>query len=76
MGVTAATALLAAADWDEWLDPTHSDLDALQGLLVPAPNDVLVMHAVSTAVNNVRNTGPELMLPAVAARSSQLGLGL
>ena len=68
--------LLAAGDWDEWLDPTNNDLAALQSMLVPAPNDELVMHAVSTAVNNVRNTGPELMLPALAAESAQLGLSL
>ena len=68
--------VLAAGDWDEWLDPTNGDLAALQSLLVPAPNDVLVMHAVSTAVNNVRNTGPELMRPASAAGSAQLGLSL
>ena len=68
--------LLSPEDWDEWLDPTNNDLAALQHLLVPAPNDVLVMHAVSTAVNNVRNTGPELMLPAPAGESAELGLGL
>jgi putative SOS response-associated peptidase YedK len=69
--------LLAHEDWEEWLDPTNNDLDALQHLLVPAANDLLVMHAVSTAVNNVRNKGPELMLPVVAgAGSAELGLGL
>lgn len=50
--------------WDEWLDPANRDIAALQHLLVPAGNDVLIMHAVSTAVNNVRNKGPELVAPA------------
>ncbi len=68
--------LLSPDEWEEWLDPTNNDLDALQHLLVPAPNDVLVMHAVSTAVNNVRNTGPELVRPAAATESAELGLGL
>jgi len=68
--------LLSPEDWEEWLDPTNNDLAALQHLLVPAPNEVLVMHAVSTAVNNVRNTGPQLMLPVVAGESAELGLGL
>ena len=68
--------LLSPEDWEEWLDPTNNDLDALQQLLVPAPNDVLVMHAVSTAVNNVRNTGPQLTLPVLAGESAELGLGL
>lgn len=56
--------ILPREHWDEWLDPTNRDVHALQHLLVPAANDVLTMHAVSTAVNNVRNKGPELVLPA------------
>ncbi len=68
--------LLSPEDWAEWLDPTNNDLDSIQHLLVPAANDVLVMHAVSTAVNNVRNAGPELMEPAPPAESAELGLGL
>ena len=63
--------LLPHDAWDEWLDPTNQDMAALQHLLVPAPNDVLTMHAVSTAVNNVRNKGPELMAPVASG-----GLGL
>ena len=55
--------LLAQADWAEWLDNSHQDLAALQRLLVPAPEGVLTMHAVSTAVNAVRNKGPELVEP-------------
>lgn len=68
--------LLSPGDWEEWLDPTNSDLAALQHLLVPAANDVLAMHAVSTAVNNVRNTGAELMQPAATGNSADVGLGL
>jgi putative SOS response-associated peptidase YedK len=30
-------------------------------LLVPASNDVLTMHPVSSDVNNVRNKGPQLI---------------
>jgi putative SOS response-associated peptidase YedK len=30
-------------------------------LLRPAPNDILAMHRVSTAVNSVRNKGVELI---------------
>ncbi len=53
--------ILPANRWQEWLDPTNGDTDALQRLLVPAANDVLTMHAVSTDVNNARNTGPQLI---------------
>lgn len=56
--------ILPADRWAEWLDPANSDVHALRELLVPAANDVLTMHAVSTAVNNVRNKGPELIAPA------------
>jgi putative SOS response-associated peptidase YedK len=37
-----------------WLDPL-SDAAALQAFLVPAPDDTLTAHPVSTRVNNVRN---------------------
>ena len=47
--------------WHAWLDPDQHDLEALQRLLVPAPDDLLEMHPVSTAVNSVRNKGAELI---------------
>jgi putative SOS response-associated peptidase YedK len=56
--------MLAPDVWEAWLDPDNHDLGALQGLLVPAPADVLVLRPVSTAVNTVTNDGPELIEPA------------
>lgn len=56
--------ILPPTVWDEWLDPGTTDVTALQRLLVPAPDDLLTMHPVSTAVNNVRNKGPELVAVA------------
>ncbi|HXC52899.1 MAG TPA: SOS response-associated peptidase [Candidatus Limnocylindrales bacterium] len=38
-----------------WLDPELTDSAALTDLLVPAPDDTLRSHPVSTAVNAVRN---------------------
>ena len=55
--------LLAHDRWDEWLDPANQDVAELASLLVPAPDDLLVMHPVSTEVNSVRNKGPELIEP-------------
>jgi len=55
--------LLPRSRWAEWLDPANDDLVSLGGLLVPAPDDVLTMHPVSTEVNNVRNRGAELRDP-------------
>lgn len=56
--------ILADDTWERWLDPTFTDLDALQAMLAPAPEELLTMHPVSTAVNNVRNNGRELTDPA------------
>jgi putative SOS response-associated peptidase YedK len=49
--------------WEAWLDPENQDVDALTAFLVPAPNELLTMHPVSTSVNNVRNNGIELLDP-------------
>lgn len=54
---------IPASDWDAWLDP-GSDTTMLRRLLVPAPDELLSLHPVTTAVNNVRNRGPELLEPA------------
>lgn len=55
--------VLPPSAWDTWLDPEVDDLELLTGLLVPAPAELFVAHPVSTAVNNVRNRGPELVEP-------------
>ena len=57
-------AFLAERDWAEWLDPANHETDSLAHLLVPAPDDLLVMRAVRTLVNSVRNKGAELIEPA------------
>ena len=46
-----------------WLDPTNHDPEQLKGLLVPAAPGRLEAYPVSTAVNSVRNNGPELVAP-------------
>ncbi|MEN9644105.1 MAG: hypothetical protein RL238_774 [Actinomycetota bacterium] len=55
--------ILPQSAWAAWLDPTNADIAELTSLLVPASDDILTMHAVSTAVNNVRNKGAELIDP-------------
>jgi putative SOS response-associated peptidase YedK len=49
--------------WGAWLDPTKKDKDELLSLLVPAAPGLLEAYPVSTAVNSVRNNGPELLDP-------------
>jgi putative SOS response-associated peptidase YedK len=58
--------LLAPPAWDYWLggsdDPSgDDDLDALAQLFVPAPDDLLQLRPVTTAVNRVANNGPQLL---------------
>lgn len=53
--------ILPKAMWDIWLDPTNHNTEMLSGLLVPARDDLLTSHEVSTDVNNVRNKGIELI---------------
>lgn len=49
--------------YDAWLDPSPHATDELLGLLVPAAPGRLATWPVSTEVNNVRNNGPELIVP-------------
>jgi putative SOS response-associated peptidase YedK len=55
--------ILAPADRDLWLAPAPADTGELMGLLRPAPDDVLELFPVSRRVNDVRNEGPELVVP-------------
>lgn len=57
--------VLAPDTWDAWLDPTNHDVDALQGLLAPAPPADFEVTAVRPLVNNVANEGPDLLDPVV-----------
>ncbi len=58
--------------WATWLDPAESDADPLTGLLVPSPGSGLEAYPVSTAVNNHRNNGPELIVPLAEAEPQTL----
>jgi putative SOS response-associated peptidase YedK len=51
---------------DEWLDPDMSGRDVLAGLLATPLAGYWDIYPVSTAVNSVRNDGPELVAPVEA----------
>ncbi|MFE0328993.1 SOS response-associated peptidase [Streptomyces sp. NPDC058960] len=51
---------------DAWLDPTHQDPARLRVLLNPPADGRLDARPVSTAVNDVRNNGPQLLERAEA----------
>ncbi|MER6983639.1 SOS response-associated peptidase [Streptomyces carpinensis] len=47
--------------YDAWLDPRHQDPGGLRELLSPPAGGHLDARPVSTAVNDVRNNGPDLL---------------
>jgi putative SOS response-associated peptidase YedK len=49
--------------WPDWLDPANNDVADLRALLAPAAVSGLTTYPVSTAVNSIRNNGPELIEP-------------
>jgi putative SOS response-associated peptidase YedK len=52
--------------WSDWLDPANGDVADLRLLLAPAAASGLMTYPVSTAVNSVRNNGPQLIEPMTA----------
>ena len=55
--------ILPEADWDAWLDGRFADRGRLLAMLEPRDEPELAITAVSQLVNNVRNDGPELVVP-------------
>ncbi len=55
--------VLERSGWDAWLDPSVNDPQQVCGLLAARPAGRFVAVPVSTAVNSVRNNGPELVQP-------------
>jgi putative SOS response-associated peptidase YedK len=55
--------ILPEADWDAWLDGRFADRGRLLLMLEPREEPELAIRAVSPLVNNVRNDGPELVVP-------------
>jgi len=55
--------LVERTGYDAWLDATATSTEHLLDVLVPAAPGRLEAYPVSTAVNSVRNNGPELIAP-------------
>jgi putative SOS response-associated peptidase YedK len=51
------------ANWEEWLDPRITDADKIRSLMAPPEPGSLDIYAITTAVNNFKNNGPELLEP-------------
>jgi putative SOS response-associated peptidase YedK len=56
--------ILSPGSWADWLSPYPMAPQQLGEILVPAPDGFLAAHPVAATVNDVRNEGPELVLPA------------
>ncbi len=52
--------VLGREAWERWLDP-HATAADLAGLLVPCPDDTLLVRPASRLVNDPRNDGPEVL---------------
>jgi len=55
--------MLTPDRYDDWLDPRQHSKDDLLALLEPAAPGRLEAFPVSTLVSNVKNNGPELVVP-------------
>ena len=61
-----------------WLDPANGDKELLLATMRPATESDgggLTSHPVSTAVNSVRNNGPDLIAPLADAAPGPSGPG-
>jgi putative SOS response-associated peptidase YedK len=54
--------ILSADEVGLWLDQS-TPLARIQQMLIPCPDDRLTAQPVGRAVGNVRNEGPELIVP-------------
>jgi len=55
--------ILAESDWPKWLGEEPASEQELLTLLKPCPDETLKIWPVDKMVGNVRNNGPQLILP-------------
>jgi putative SOS response-associated peptidase YedK len=70
--------LVPRESWADWLDPANNEKELLLATMLPATSPEaggLRSHSVSTAVNSVRNNGPELVEPQIDDGSPDRGSG-
>jgi putative SOS response-associated peptidase YedK len=63
--------VLEREHWDDWLDPTHTDLSAVSAFLAFSQPGRFDAYPVGMAVNSSRNNGEQLLHPA--GRSDLVG---
>jgi putative SOS response-associated peptidase YedK len=57
--------ILAESDWPRWLGEEPASEQDLLALLKPCPDEALKIRPVDRMVGNVRNNGPQLVLPTL-----------
>jgi putative SOS response-associated peptidase YedK len=58
--------ILAEIDWPKWLGEESASEQDLLALLKPCPDEALKIWPVDKMVGNVRNNGPQLILPVLS----------
>jgi putative SOS response-associated peptidase YedK len=58
--------ILAEIDWPKWLGEEPASEQDLLALLKPCPDEALKIWPVDKMVGNVRNNGPQLILPVLS----------
>src|SRR5438105_91553 len=58
--------ILAENDWPKWLGEEPASEKDLLALLKPCPDEALKIWPVDKMVGNVRNNGPQLILPVLS----------
>lgn len=70
--------VIPPAGWADWLAPANNDKELLLATMRPATSSGaggLTSHPVSTAVNSVRNNGPDLIEPLIDEGPAARGPG-
>lgn len=62
--------ILAENDWPKWLGEEPASEQDLLALLKPCPDETLKIWPVDRMVGNVKNNGPQLVLPVHRAVKS------
>lgn len=60
--------MLSRSDWEQWLDPQLQDVEALNSLLSPAPEEWLIREPVSARINNPRYDSKDCIKPVKPSR--------
>lgn len=60
--------ILPSTAYGLWLDPAVTDVERLQALLRPYPDDEITAYPVGTPVNSPANDGPDLIVPLAPDR--------